>query len=69
MKPLTETAVVTAEGPGSGTTSIFCLKHSLIKIAPGSYILGVPASEINEIILFSFNKLTIFDKFFTSLNL
>ena len=38
-------------------------------MAPGSDIVGVPASDTNEIILPSFNKFIIFDKFFISLNL
>ena len=49
-KPLIEIAVAAAEGPGIGITLILFLTHSLIKIAPGSEILGVPASQIKEII-------------------
>ena len=55
-KPLTETAAVAAEDPGTGNISILFLIHSLIKISPGSEIVGVPASEIIAIILLSFNK-------------
>ena len=43
--------------------------HFLIKIAPGSDIFGVPASEISEIINPFFNSSKILDKFFFSLNL
>ena len=34
-----ETAVITADGPGSGIISILFLLHSLIKIFPGSEIV------------------------------
>ena len=40
-------AAVKAEAPGIGTTSIPSLIHSLIKLYPGSLIVGVPASEIS----------------------
>ena len=43
--------------------------HSLTKIAPGSEILGVPASEINEITSPDFKSSIILFKFFVSLNL
>ena len=43
--------------------------HFFIKIAPGSDIFGVPASEISEIINPFFNSSKILDKFFFSLNL
>ena len=43
-------AVLTADAPGNGITSIFSLIHSLTKIAPGSEIPGVPASDISDII-------------------
>ena len=68
-KPLTETAAVAAEDPGTGNILILFLMHSFIKIPPGSEIVGVPASEIIEIILFSFNKFKTFFTFFFSLNL
>ena len=42
--------------------------HSLTNMRPGSEIVGVPASDINEIILPSFNKLIILDKFFFLFN-
>ena len=51
------TAAVTAEGPGTGKTNRFSFIHILISIMPGSEILGVPASEINETILFFFYRL------------
>ena len=41
---------MTAEAPGSGIISILFLMHSLINIAPGSEIAGVPASDTIEII-------------------
>ena len=63
-KPLIETASATAEDPGAGNISILFLIHSFIKIPPGSEIVGVPASEIIEIILFSFNKFNTFLIFF-----
>ena len=53
-KPLIDTAALTAEGPGTGYTSIFFLTHSETKILPGSETAGVPASEINDIIFFFF---------------
>ena len=49
LNPLTETALETAEGPGTGDTLIPFLKHSFIKTHPGSEMLGVPASEIKDI--------------------
>ena len=39
---------MTAEAPGRGTIFILFFIHSLINIAPGSEILGVPASDIKE---------------------
>ena len=63
-KPLIEIAVVTADGPGRGITLIFCLTHSLIKIAPGSDIPGVPASEIKETIFSVFKYPIILATFF-----
>ena len=49
--------------------SILFLMHSFIKIPPGSEIVGVPASEMIEIILFSFSKFNTYLMFFFSLNL
>ena len=43
--------------------------HSFTKIDPGSDIVGVPASEINEIIHPSFNNPIILIIFLASLNL
>ena len=63
-KPLTDIAVVTAEAPGSGIISISCFIHSLINITPGSETAGVPASDINEICLPSFNRPIILERFF-----
>ena len=68
-KPLIETAAETAEDPGTGNILILFLMHSLIKIPPGSEIVGVPASEMIEIILFSLSKFNTFLMFFFSLNL
>ena len=48
------TADVTAEEPGIGCILKFSSTHFLTNIKPGSEIVGVPASEINEIILFFF---------------
>ena len=48
---------------------ILFLTHSFTKIDPGSEILGVPASEIKEIISPDFKRSTILFKFFVSLNL
>ena len=45
------------------------LTHSLTNIAPGSEILGVPASEINEIVSPDLRRSMILFKFFDSLNL
>ena len=63
MKPLAENAVVTAEAPGRGITSISFFTHSLINFDPGSEIAGVPASEIKEIRKLFFKRFIIFDKF------
>ena len=68
-KPLIDTAVATAEGPGIGIILILFLIHSLTKIAPGSEILGVPASEINAIVSPDLRRSIILLKFFDSLNL
>ena len=54
--PLIATAVDTADGPGIGIILISLVMHSLIKIAPGSEMLGIPASETNEIIDPNFNN-------------
>ena len=48
--PLTETAAAKADGPGIGIISINSSIQALIKIAPGSEMHGVPASEIKDII-------------------
>ena len=61
--------MLTAEGPGNGKIFIFSLTHSLIKIAPGSDIPGVPASETRDMILSFLKWFIIKDKFFFSLNL
>jgi hypothetical protein len=61
--------VRTAEGPGIGIILILFLTHSFTNIAPGSEILGVPASEINEIISPDLRRSMILFKFFDSLNL
>ena len=58
-----------AEGPGMGNILISLLIHSLTKIEPGSEILGVPASDIKEIIFPDFRYSIIFTTFFFSLNL
>ena len=68
-KPLIDTAVETAEGPGIGVILILFLTHSFTNIAPGSEILGVPASDINEIIFLDLRRSMILFKFFDSLNL
>ena len=55
-------AAETAEGPGIGMSLILFLTHSLTKTEPGSEIVGVPASEISDIIFSlssSFKILTI----------
>ena len=62
-------AVETAEAPGIGIIFTLLLTHSFISIDPGSEILGVPASEIKDIIAPSFYSLITLDKFFFSLNL
>ena len=46
--------IQTDEGPGIGKMFILFFIHSFIKIIPGSEILGVPASEIKEIIELDF---------------
>ena len=63
-KPLIEKAAVVADGPGIGTKFIFSFIHSLTKIFPGSEILGVPASDIKDTILFDFKISIIFLRFF-----
>merc|ERR1711991_996963 len=67
--PVIETAVTTAEGPGIGKILISLSMHSLINIEPGSEILGVPASDIKEIIFPDLRYSIIFTTFFFSLNL
>ena len=67
--PLIDTAEIAADGPGTGIISISFLIHSFTKIAPGSDMLGVPASQISETIRFYFSNFIIFDRFFFSLNL
>ena len=67
--PLIDIEAETEDGPGTGNTEILFLIHSSIKIFPGSDIVGVPASEINDKTLYEFNKYIIFFKFFFSLNL
>ena len=49
--------------------SIFSLTQLFISNLPGSEIVGVPASEIKEIIFLFFKSLIIFSKTFFSLNL
>ena len=64
-KPLIEIAAATAEDPGTGNISILFLMHSFIKIPPGSEIVGVPASEIIDIILLLFSHMSsLVDKIF-----
>merc|ERR1711991_241253 len=63
-KPLIETAAATADGPGMGNILIPFLMHSLTKIEPGSEILGVPASDIKEIIFPDFRYSIILTTFF-----
>ena len=48
---------------------ILLLTHSFTKIAPGSEILGVPASDISEIISPVLRSSIIFFIFYDSLNL
>ena len=67
--PLTETAAAKADGPGIGKISIVSSIQAFIKMAPGSEILGVPASDISEINLPDFKSSIIFNVFFFSLNL
>ena len=45
--PLIVSPVITAEVPGTGTTSISSFIASEINLTPGSEIAGVPASETN----------------------
>ena len=53
-----------AEGPGTGIKFIPFFIHSLISIFPGSEIVGVPASDIKDTILFNFKISIIFLTFF-----
>ena len=62
-------AAATAEGPGMGMTLISLLMHSLTNIEPGSEMLGVPASDIKEIIFPDLRYSIIFITFYFSLNL
>ena len=55
---------MTADVPGIGVTNIFSSIQRLIRILPGSEIDGVPASDINDIVLFSFKIPIILSKFF-----
>jgi hypothetical protein len=49
LKPDTESAAVSAEGPGSGDTGTFCTAQAATSSAPGSDIPGVPArSEVTN---------------------
>ena len=50
-KPLIDTAVATAEGPGIGVILILFLTHSFTNIAPGSEILGVQRRVFMKIFL------------------
>ena len=54
----------TADGPGMGKILILFFTHSLTKMAPGSEILGVPASEIKDIVLPDFKLSIILIKIF-----
>ena len=67
--PLIEIAAATADGPGIGKISIPLSIHSLTNIEPGSEILGVPASDIKEIIFPDLRYSIILIRFFFSLNL
>ena len=62
-------AEVTADGPGIGNTFKFSSIHLLTSTLPGSEMMGVPASEINETILFFFILLIILSLTLFSLNL
>ena len=64
-----EIATETADGPGIGKIFIPLSIHSLTNIEPGSEILGVPASDIKEIIFPDLRNSIIFIRFFFSLNL
>ena len=44
--PAISSAVIAAQGPGSGTTLTFCFAHKETTLYPGSEIKGVPASLI-----------------------
>ena len=60
---------MTAEEPGIGHTLNFSSIHLLISIIPGSEMVGVPASEINETTLFFLIKSITLLLIFFSLNL
>ena len=49
LTPATDNKVVIADGPGIGMISISSLWRALINNAPGSEMIGVPASETNTI--------------------
>ena len=68
-KPLIEAANETEDAPGKGITSILFFMHSLIRIFPGSEIVGVPASQIKETTDPFIRMFRSFNKFFFSLNL
>ena len=68
-KPLTEIAAVTDETPGIGVTFNLFFIHSFRIIFPGSEIIGVPASDIRDIIFPDFISLIIFSTLLFSLNL
>ena len=62
LKPATEIAAVTAEGPGTGITLIFFSLANFTKNSPGSEIKGVPASDIKR---YNFSPFYIIKNFFT----
>ena len=69
LKPATEIAAVTADGPGTGITLIFFSLANFTKNSPGSEIKGVPASDIKDIIFPPSISSKISLHFFISLNL
>jgi len=69
LKPATEIAAVTADGPGTGITLIFFSLANFTKNSPGSEIKGVPASDIRDIIFPPSISSKISLHFFVSLNL
>ena len=68
-KPLIDIPAPTDEGPGIGKISIELLTHSWISNLPGSDIVGVPASDIKQIIFFWARLFIISSTFSLSLNL